>query len=292
MTSSNETSLTHQAKTVRVAAVQMASGPDIERNLNDTETLLAEAAGLGCRLVLLPENFAVFGSKNLVGLAEDELHQGPILTYLHQAAQRHGLWIIAGSAPFASRRDGGAASPNKVYAGCSVWNPDGQCVARYDKVHLFNVDVADSVGRYRESDQFDSGCEPTCVDTPWGKCGLSICYDLRFPELYRRLVSLGATLLTVPSAFTYQTGQAHWEVLLRARAIENQCFVLAANQGGHHGHNRVTWGHSCIIDPWGEIVAMNRDSGSAVIWADLDLSIVDAVRAKMPALQHAKMLPG
>lgn len=270
---------------VRAAVVQMVSTDIVEANLIQAETLLAQAAEQSCQLVVLPENFAIFGGRDLQRMVEDEQQPGPILRFLASAAKRYGLWIIAGSAPLSDN-----ANTAKVFASCTVWSPEGVCVARYDKMHLFDVDVADSVGRYRESDQYAPGDLPVCVTTPWAVVGLSICYDLRFPELYRQLSQQGAKILSVPSAFTYQTGEVHWEVLLRARAIENQCFVLAANQGGHHGNNRVTWGHSCIIDPWGDILAMSRDSGSAVIWADIDFTRQQKIRQAMPVLRHRRLM--
>jgi deaminated glutathione amidase len=236
----------------------------------------------------LPENFAIFGRKDLITCAEAQDAPGPIMRFLAERARHYGLWLVAGSLPYATGRDGCAAPAQRVFPGCGVWSPEGLCVARYDKCHLFDVDVVDAVGRYRESDQFAAGDEPVLVATPWGPLGLSICYDLRFPEYYRTLVAQGALMVAVPSAFTYSTGEAHWEVLLRARAIENQCFVLAANQGGDHGNHRRTWGHSCVIDPWGRVLACRTEPGPGLVLADLDFSAQAELRRKMPVLQHQR----
>lgn len=278
--------MTH-AEILRVAAAQMCSGPEIQTNLEQADRLLAEARGAGVDLVVLPENFAVFGRKDLGACAETPDTPGPIGQFLAERARHYGLWLVAGSMPYACGADGRAAPAQRVFPGCGVWSPEGVCVARYDKCHLFDVDVADAVGRYRESDQFAPGAGPVVVSTPWGGLGLSICYDLRFPEYYRQLVQQGALMLAVPSAFTHSTGEAHWEVLLRARAIENQCFVLAANQGGDHGDRR-TWGHSCVVDPWGRMLACRTEPGPGLAVAALDFTTQAEVRRKMPVLQHRR----
>ena len=269
---------------LRVAAAQMCSGPEVEANLTQVDELLAEAHRQEVRLLVLPENFAVFGRRDLAAVAEP----GRVEDFLAERAQRYGLWLVAGTLPYGCGRAGRVPPAPRVFAGCGVWSPDGVCLDRYDKCHLFDVDVADGVGRYRESDNFAAGDTPVVVPTPWGKLGLSICYDLRFPEYYRRLADLGAQLLAVPSAFTYTTGEAHWEVLLRARAIENQCFVLAANQGGDHGNNRRTWGHSCVVDPWGRVLACRTAPGPGLAVADLDLTAQAELRRQMPVLDHRR----
>lgn len=278
--------MTH-ADTLRVAAAQMCSGPEVQANLEQADLLLDQAHRAGAALVVLPENFAVFGRKDLITCAEMPDAPGPITRFLAERARHYGLWLVAGSLPYAVGADGRAAPEQRVFPGCGVWSPEGRCVARYDKCHLFDVEVADAVGRYRESDQFAAGQAPVIADTPWGPLGISICYDLRFPEYYRKLVQQGALMLAVPSAFTHSTGEAHWEVLLRARAIENQCFVLAANQGGEHG-NRRTWGHSCVVDPWGRMLACRTESGPGLAVADLDFSAQAELRRKMPVLQHRR----
>lgn len=271
---------------IKAAVIQMVSKACVDENLEQAGLLIAQAAQQQCQLVVLPENFAVFGHPALAQVAESETNPGPILNFLSGCAKLHKVWIVAGTAPFSDGTDGRAGQAGKIFPGSSVWNPNGQCVTRYDKRHLFDVEVADGVGRYCESDTFMAGTLVKMAETPWGGLGLSVCYDLRFPEHFRALSKMGATMLAVPSAFTYQTGEAHWEVLLRARAIENQCYVLAPNQGGHHGSNRVTWGHSCIVDPWGEVIALCRDSGNAVITADLDFVQQQQLRKKMPVLAH------
>lgn len=280
---------TMNTKTLRAAVAQMCSGPDISANLAQADALLAQAQRAGAQLVVLPENFAVFGRRDLAACAEVPDNPGPILGFLAERSQHYGLWLVAGTLPYATGADGRVA-PGRVFPGSGVWSPEGFCVVRYDKCHLFDVDVADAVGRYRESDQFAAGQEPALVGTPWGALGLSICYDLRFPEYYRLLVERGALMLAVPSAFTYSTGEAHWEVLLRARAIENQCFVLAANQGGDHPNNRRTWGHSCILDPWGRQLACRTEPGPGLALAELDFSAQAELRSAMPVLRHRRFL--
>lgn len=276
------------ADVLRAAVAQMCSGPDVNANLAEAEKLLAEAAATRVQLVVLPENFAVFGRRDLHLIAEKGDGSGPIEQFLSAAARRYQLWIVAGTAPYATSGAGRSAPDGKVFPGCGVWSPTGEKVDQYDKCHLFDVDVADGVGQYRESNNFAAGQQPVVVPTPWGPVGLSICYDLRFPEYYRQLVQQGATLLTVPSAFTYRTGEAHWEVLLRARAIENQCFVLAADQGGQHDAKRRTWGHSCIIDPWGRVLACREEESPGLAIADLDFAAQRDLQRQMPVLNHRR----
>lgn len=273
---------------LRVAVAQMCSGPDRDANLEQAETLMATAAESGVRLLVLPENFAVFGRRDLHLLAEPGDGSGVVERFLSSKARQHQLWLVAGTAPYLVSGDGRSAAAGKVFPSCGVWSPAGDCVTRHDKCHLFDVDVADGVGQYRESDNFAPGLRPVIAETPWGTLGLSICYDLRFPEYYRALTQMGATMLTVPSAFTYRTGEAHWEVLLRARAIENQCFVLAANQVGKHDAKRQTWGHSCVIDPWGRVLACRQEDGPGLAIADLDFAELHDLRQKMPVLSHRR----
>ncbi len=273
---------------LRVAVAQMCSGPDLDVNLDQAGKLITTAAAAGVRLLVLPENFAVFGRRDLHLLGEPSDGSGVIERFLATIVRQHQLWLVAGTAPYLVSGDGRPAPAGKVFPGCGVWNPAGECVTRYDKCHLFDVEVADGVGQYRESDSFAPGIRPVVADTPWGGLGLSICYDLRFPEYYRALTQLGAVMLTVPSAFTYRTGEAHWEVLLRARAIENQCFVLAANQGGQHDAKRRTWGHSCVIDPWGRVLACRQEEGPGLAIADLDFVELQDLRRQMPVLSHRR----
>ncbi len=261
---------------VQVAVVQMVSSEVLADNLAHAESLLAQAAMGGAQLVLLPENFALMGRDEKAKLAIMEMDgDGSIQSWLAAQAQRFGLWLIGGSIPL-------AAPDGRCYAACLAFNPAGQRQARYDKIHLFDVDLAGGES-YRESRTIAPGRTPVAVTTPWGQLGLSICYDLRFPELYRCYA--GAELLAVPSAFTQQTGAAHWECLLRARAIENQAYVLAADQGGLHQNGRQTFGGSMIIDPWGQVLA-RLDQGEGVALAQVDMEFLQRCRSNLPALQH------
>lgn len=273
---------------MRVAAVQMVSGPSVAENLAAAAELMAQAAQKGAQLVVLPENFAVFGQGGQVlqGLQESA-GEGPLLPFLAQQAALLGVWLVGGTLPLAHSAHGQAAPQNKAYAACCVFNPKGQLAARYDKIHLFDAGVSDAVGRYQESAEYAPGHAPVVCATPWAKLGLGVCYDLRFPEYFRLLSQAGAQVLVVPAAFVYTTGQAHWEVLLRARAIENQCFVVAANQGGQHQGQRRTWGQSLIVNPWGDIIAQQA-CGEGVVMADLPLEEQTALRAKMPVLSHRR----
>lgn len=274
-------------ESLRAAVAQMCSGPDVGANLAQADDLMRQARQEEVALLVLPENFAIFGRKDLITCAEHPDEPGPILKFLAERSRHYDLWFVAGTLPYAVGCQGAPAG-QRVYPGSGLWSPEGVCVARYDKCHLFDVEVADGVGSYRESEQFAPGDTPVVAKTPWGVLGLSICYDLRFPEYFRQLVERGAQMLTVPSAFTYNTGEAHWEVLLRARAIENQCFVLAANQGGDHGNHRLTWGHSCMIDPWGQVLACRTSPGPGLAIADLDFSAQRQLRARMPVLRHRR----
>lgn len=268
----------------RVAVAQMLSGEDVAENLKTTALLVQQAASAGAELLLLPENFAMLDSKALINLAKEEEESHGLRRTLSDLALKHSIWIIAGSLPLLCEFEDG--SEPKVFASCLVFDAAGKEQARYDKVHLFDVDVADAHSSYRESAFIEHGNMIQVVDTPVGRVGLSICYDLRFPEQYQKLRDMGAEILTVPSAFTYATGEAHWEVLLRARAIENQCYVLAANQGGEHSETRKSWGHSMAIDPWGKVLAQREDTGVGLVFADVDLDEVKRRRQAMPVIQH------
>jgi predicted amidohydrolase len=272
-----------------VAAIQMVSTADIDANLRAAAALLRTAAESGARLVVLPENFAVFGGHNLRDIGDRELTSaGPLRGFLAEQARRHGIWLVGGTLPCsAADSRGRLPEPGKVFTSCFVYDGQGVERGRYNKVHLFDVEVADGQGSYRESDQFSPGQDAVVVDTPWGGLGLSICYDLRFPEYYRALLGMGARLLTVPAAFTYTTGAAHWEVLLRARAIENQCAVIAAGQGGVNSARRQTWGDSCVISPWGVKLA-SQPQGEGVVRATLNLAELDEIRRNMPVQSHRR----
>ncbi|MBU2733100.1 carbon-nitrogen hydrolase family protein [Acidithiobacillus ferridurans] len=262
---------------VRVAVVQMVSSDVVADNLARAGSLLGQAAAGGAELALLPENFALMGRDEKAKLAIMEKDgDGPIQSWLAAQAQRLGLWLVGGSMPL-------AAADGRCYAACLVFDPTGLRRARYDKMHLFDVDLAGGES-YRESRTIAPGSGPVAVATPWGRLGLSICYDLRFPELYRSYA--GAELLVVPSAFTRQTGAAHWECLLRTRAIENQAYVLAADQGGLHENGRQTFGGSMIVDPWGQVLA-RLDQGEGVALAQADGEFLQRCRSNLPALRHA-----
>ncbi|KXU90811.1 acyltransferase [Paraburkholderia monticola] len=260
----------------RVAALQMVSTPDRERNLADAERLIAEAAADGAQLVLLPEYFCFMGFKDTDKLAVREPYQdGPIQRFLADAARRHQIWVIGGTLPII------APEASRVLNTTLVFDPHGNEAARYDKIHLFNFEKGEE--SFDEARTIRPGTAVQGFDAPFGRVGLSVCYDLRFPELYRRMGD--CALIVVPSAFTYTTGRAHWELLLRARAVENQCYVLAAAQGGKHENGRRTWGHSMLIDPWGEIVAV-RDEGAGVVAGNLERARIDEVRQSLPAWRH------
>ena len=271
---------------VSVAVVQMVSGREPAQNLAAAARLIGEAATAGARLVVLPENFAVFSAADVQALAEEIGDPAaPFQAFLAQQSRRHGLWLVGGSIPVRSGRDD--ADP-RVYSSCLVFAPDGTLAARYDKLHLFDVDVGDAQGRYRESERFRPGDAVVVVDTPFARVGLAICYDLRFPELFRAMIDRGAEIIVLPSAFTRVTGEAHWDVLVRARAIENSCFLLAAGQGGRHDERRETFGHSMIVDPWGRVLA-GIDTGEGVAAVRLEAGCLADVRARLPSLAHRRL---
>lgn len=275
---------------VCVAAIQMVSGFEVEHNLVSARQLLEDAADRGASLAVLPENFAAFQSRHVVaiGQAEAAARDGSIRSFLERQARRLGLWIVAGSIPMGTRPDGSTVADGRVRASCLVFDDAGTQVARYDKIHLFDAEVGDSHGRYSESSVFEPGDTVVCVDTPAGRLGLTICYDLRFPELYRRLREEGAELVVVPSAFTYRTGEAHWETLLRARAIENQFWVCAPDQGGQHDERRRTWGYSMIVDPWGSVLAQ-LPQGPGLVTAELDPERLASTRSAIPVWEHRRL---
>ena len=267
---------------LKIAALQMVSTPDVDRNLATALRLIAEAADDGARLVALPEYFCLIGrqDRDKLAIAETE-GDGPIQAALAEAAQRLGLWLIGGTLPLRT------ADPERVRNSLLVWDPQGAQVARYDKIHLFAFDNGRE--RYDEGRVLEPGAQPVALAIDGWRVGLSICYDLRFPELYRALMQpQPCDLIVVPSAFTHTTGQAHWELLLRARAVENQCYVLAPAQGGLHENGRRTWGHSLLCDPWGELLACQPE-GEAVVAGSLDRARLDAVRQQMPALAHRRL---
>jgi len=268
----------------KIAAIQMTSVGSVERNLAAAHTLLERARGAGATLAVLPENFAIMGRTEEGKLAVSEpLGEGPIQAFLSRCAGELGMWIIGGTVPI--RAD---ERSNKVAAASLVFDDQGRYVARYDKIHLFDVDLPDREERYRESATIVPGNNVVVVPTPLGHVGLSVCYDVRFPELFRLLQAQGAELLCVPAAFTAATGRAHWEVLLRARAIENLCYVIAPAQSGLHESGRETWGDSMIVDPWGHVLDRVSDTGAGVAVAEIDRSFQKQVRDRFPSLSHRR----
>lgn len=265
----------------RVAVVQWVTSTQVKQNLKALEPMFVDAAEQGADLLVLPENFACMGRHETDKIAISEREgEGEIQQWVSRMAKRFGLWIVAGTLPL-------QGTDNRVRASCLVFDDHGDRVACYDKIHLFDVQVPEGESHH-ESRTIKPGHLVTVVDTPVGCVGLSVCYDVRFPELYRQLVLKGAQLFAVPSAFTAVTGAAHWEVLLRARAIENLCYVLAPNQGGQHENGRHTHGHSMIIDPWGNIMG-EVVSGPGLIVADIGLPYLHALRQRFPCNDHHKM---
>lgn len=278
---------------MKVAAVQMVSTADVDTNLQAAGKLIAQAKSAGANLVLLPEVFAVLEGGPMRPYGEKQ-GSGPIQEFLSAQAKTHQLILVGGTIPLISRAGKQADATDyliedeRVRPASLVFDEQGKLLARYDKIHLFDVKVADSQASYSESRSYEAGDEIVCVDTAVGRLGLSVCYDLRFPELYRELFSRGAELVTVPAAFTRVTGAAHWEVLLRARAIENQCYVIAAGQGGRHNERRETWGHSMIVDPWGVVLAQIEE-GEGVAVAEIDLDHLHDIRGRMPVASQRKL---
>lgn len=269
-----------------LAALQLCSGPDLAANWRQAEAGLRKAAAAGASLAVLPENFAVFDAAQYRVVAE-QLPE--LLQRLGALARELDLWIVAGTLPAATRPDGSTIADGRVRTACHVIDSDGEVVARYDKIHLFDVEVADAQGSYRESATFEPGDTLVCVNTPVGRLGLTVCYDLRFPELFRRLVDDGADIISVPAAFTYLTGEAHWQVLLRARAIENQIYIVGAAQGGVHSATRRTFGHSQIIDPWGQVLALQEADGPGVITALRNADEQSGLQKRMPVRTHRRI---
>jgi deaminated glutathione amidase len=264
---------------VKIAAVQMVSTPVVEENIAAARRLIADAAQQGAKLVLLPEYWPIMGMQESDKVAHaEQFDSGPIQNFMSDMAREHRLWLIGGTLPMV------APEADKVLNTMMVYNPDGEHVVRYDKIHLFSFTKGEE--SYDEARTIVHGTKVASFDAPFGRVGLSVCYDLRFPELYRAMGD--CRLIVMPAAFTYTTGKAHWEILLRARAIENQCYVLAAAQGGKHPNGRRTWGHSMLIDPWGEVKAMLPD-GEGVVVGEIDPAFLQRVRESLPALKHRKL---
>lgn len=266
----------------RVAAIQYAAGIDVQHNLETAAGLVAQAKAQGAELVVLPENLILMGHKDTDKLAYAEADgDGPTQEFLADLADQHKVWLVAGTIPL-------QASPGKVYATSLVFDGDGNRVGRYDKIHLFDVDVPGSGEQYRESATIDPGHEILVVDAPFGRLGVTVCYDLRFPELYRQMADAGVEIIAVTAAFTAKTGAAHWELLLRARAVENLAYVVASGQGGLHENGRETYGNSMIVDPWGTVLArLGTEPG--VVVADIDLDSQQEKREVFPVLTHRRL---
>ena len=261
---------------VKVAGIQMASSPHVASNLTEAERLIAIAAEQGAKIVVLPEYFCIMGVKDIDKVAVREIAgDGPIQRFLAKMAKKYKIWLIGGTVPIVSNY------PNKVRNSCLVFNDKGVQVARYDKIHLFGLDLGTE--HYHEENTIESGDEVVVVETPYGKIGLSVCYDLRFPELYRAMGQVD--IIVIPSAFTETTGKAHWESLIRARAIENLCYVIAPAQGGYHLSGRETHGNSMIVDPWG-VILDRLPRGSGVVIANINHDYQASLRKSLPALKH------
>lgn len=267
----------------RLAAIQMASGPNVSANLTEAGRLISQSVDAGAELVVLPENFAFMGmnEKDKLNVGEQE-GKGPIQDFIATQADKHRVWIVAGTIPLKTQ------DTQRVAAACLLYNERGEQQARYDKVHLFDVKIEESKETYNESETTSAGKQVVVVDTPFGRLGLSVCYDLRFPELFRRMATEGVDIIAIPSAFTAITGKAHWEVLLRARAIENMAYVIASAQGGYHVNGRETFGHSMVIDPWGRILDC-LPSGSGYVIAKMDKQQLSNTRRNFPVLKHRKI---
>lgn len=268
---------------MKVAAIQMVSGPCLQDNLDRAAALLAEAAACGAELAVLPEYFCLLGQHDTDKLRiQETLGHGPIQDFLARTARQLGIWLVGGTLPLT------VGDGRRVRNSTLVFDPTGMCVARYDKIHLFRFNNGEE--QFDESRVLEPGTEPVVFELVarsgqrW-RIGMSICYDLRFPELYRTYAAQGADVLLVPSAFTHTTGQAHWELLLRARAVENLAYVLAPAQGGLHPNGRRTWGHSLLVDPWGTVLAEHAE-GEAVVLGTLDAARLAQCRTRLPALEH------
>lgn len=269
-----------QVNAFKVAALQMASGPNVAGNLSEARRLVENAVAQGARLVVLPEFFSIMGMKedDMVAVREQP-GSGVMQKFLAEMARKHRIWVVGGSIPMV------ANAPNKVRNTCLVYDDHGEQVARYDKIHLFNLDLGNE--HYHEANTIEAGDQVVVVDSPFGRIGLAICYDLRFPELFRAMKNVDIVVL--PSAFTATTGKMHWETLVRARAIENLTYVIAAAQGGYHVNGRETHGHSMIVDPWGRVLD-ELPRGSGVVLAEVNPSYQASLRASLPALTHRTLV--
>jgi len=266
-----------------MSCVQLKPGSNLQENLENAKNLVVQAASQGAKLVVLPEEFATIGLSETQKLkAAEASNSGPIQELLANLAKKLNIWLVAGTIPIQVEDE-----PGKIYARCIVWDNHGSIVTHYDKMHLFDVTIGGGES-YRESEHIVPGTNIATFETDFGHFGLAICYDVRFPELFREMVAMGVNIFLLPSAFSQQTGVAHWEVLLKARAIENQCYLLAANQSGKRANGHYTFGNSMIINPWGEIIA-HQDTGAGVLLAEIDLAYLKKLRETFPVLTHKKL---
>jgi nitrilase len=267
----------------KVAAIQMASGPNLSANLLEVEKIVTEAVDAGAELVVLPENFSFMGESDQDNLKFKETPgNGPLQAFLSQLAASQGIWMVGGTIPLE------ADAPSKMRSACLVFNDKGEQVARYDKIHLFDVHLLETDEKYSESKTIEPGSETVVFDSPFGRIGLAICYDLRFPEQFRNLIDDGMEIAILPAAFTAHTGKAHWQPLIQTRAIENLSYVIASAQGGYHISGRETYGHSMMVDPWGTVQdVVARGNGFAM--GEIDLDLLNKTRRAFPALEHRQI---
>lgn len=267
----------------KLAAIQMTTGPNIEQNLANAESQLIRAVGQGANIIALPEVFACYDGEQYTSIGSEEmLPSGPLRTKMSAWAREHQVYLIGGTIPVLEPEIG------KVYPRCYLYSDDGEEIGYYDKIHLFDVDIDDAQGSYRESDRFIAGNQIKVFPTRYGNIGLSICYDLRFPALFEQLRAAGADIISVVAAFTDKTGRAHWKPLLQARAIEQQCYILAANQWGQHDDKRRTYGHSMVVSPWGEVLDQLPE-GEGFVCADMNIDELEKIRKEMPVIQHKRL---
>jgi predicted amidohydrolase len=266
----------------KVAAIQMCSSDIVDQNLNTAGSLLKQAADNGAVLAVLPEMFPLMTAKSETKISVSEKYgRGQIQDFLSDQSKKLNMWIVGGTIPIA------ADDPSKIRAASIVYNHKGLAVARYDKIHLFDAQLSDTE-YYRESDTTEPGDQVVVVDTPVGKLGLSVCYDVRFPGMYTNMLNKGAEVIAIPSAFTAKTGENHWHVLTRSRAIENFCYVIGSNQGGTHSNGRKTYGHSLIVEPWGTIVDEIYGKSQGVVYANIDLDVLRKARTSIPIQAHQR----
>jgi len=272
----------------RIATIQLTSSQHVSDNLALVQGLITTAAEEGAKVVFLPENFAALANPDVLQIAlQESSAEGAIRSFIAAQARANKIWIVAGTIPVSTRPDGVPVPDNRARAASLVYDDSGVEVARYDKIHMFDVNVDDNQKNYQESLVFEPGTELVVIDTPVGRLGLSVCYDIRFPEMYRALLHKGAQIISIPSAFTRTTGEAHWQVLTRSRAIENACHIVAACQWGDHDSGRQTWGESIVVDPWGRVLSIQSD-GIGVGLADIELAQLDSIRRDMPVAAQSR----